>query len=202
VTPGTTIAVAQQLGGGEQSTAGDVVDQLWGFEFFLGASTDDELSGLPVTSEKLDLVVGIHKGRNAKTGRNVAVGAWYVTEAIGKDIARTSYRSGYHTPSSACQLSSEHLEQLRKIKLDQIDELMFVSPASFGVSPIWFVRTCHSWFWTPTNPEEDGGSNWMRISPEDHLQVIGGYWNGVEPAPKNIRIIRYLQTNGDRFLFG
>ena len=41
----------------------------------------------------------------------------------------------------------------------------------------------------------------MIIYPGNSVKVIGGVWNGIEPAPNNINYIRWLENNGLRFLF-
>ena len=40
----------------------------------------------------------------------------------------------------------------------------------------------------------------MIIFPENSLKVIGGYWNGIEPAQKNINIIHWLEKNGSKYI--
>jgi len=61
------------------------------------------------------------------------------------------------------------------------------------ITPIWFVPTSHGWYWTPTDPfDSDCYSNWMTVH---NLKVIGGYWHNIEPANKNIIIIKWLRKN-------
>ena len=40
----------------------------------------------------------------------------------------------------------------------------------------------------------------MIIYPDNNLKVIGGTWDGIEPAIKNINIIRWLEKNGLKYL--
>ena len=74
---------------------------------------------------------------------------------------------------------------------------VLISPPSFLVTPIWFLRTKHAWYWTPLKPEKNdlNKSNWMIIYPNNSLKVIGGIYNGIVPAPKNIDIIHSLENS-------
>ena len=40
----------------------------------------------------------------------------------------------------------------------------------------------------------------MIIYPGNSLKVIGGQWDGIEPAPKNIDLIHWLEKYGLKFL--
>ena len=70
------------------------------------------------------------------------------------------------------------------------------------MTPIWFYRTKYAWYWTPTKPDKNelNKINWMIIYPGNSLEVIGGDWDGQEPAPKNIYLIHWLEKNGLKFL--
>ena len=74
---------------------------------------------------------------------------------------------------------------------------LFVSPPSLFVTPIWFLRTKHAWYWTPTEPNTNDFDkpNWMIITPKNSLKVIGGYWDGIEPAQRNIDLIHWLENS-------
>jgi len=62
--------------------------------------------------------------------------------------------------------------------------------ASTYITPIWFKRTSHGWYWTPTDPDpSEDAVNWMPVSRE---QVVGGVWNGQRPAPRNLVILAAL----------
>ena len=79
---------------------------------------------------------------------------------------------------------------------------IFISPKSKNVTPLWFYRTNHAWYWTPTEPilEDDYMSNWLIIYPGGSLKVIGGYWHGKEPALRNINLIHWLESAGLKYL--
>ena len=76
------------------------------------------------------------------------------------------------------------------------DPFMFISPSSKNITPLWFFRTNHAWYWTPTEPDKNikvsVSANWLIIYPGGSLKVIGGYWNGQEPADRNIKLIHWL----------
>ena len=81
--------------------------------------------------------------------------------------------------------------QVLKPKYKQCD--FYVSPASFLITPIWFMPTCIGWYWTPTDPNaNDVDSNWMPVTT---MAVVGGFWNGIMPASKNVKIIDWLHLN-------
>lgn len=190
---GDTIMVTQHPGGGELSLTSGTIKELWGVDFYHSASTEYGSSGSPVCNRN-GAVIGIHKARSPARNSNIAVGMRYVREAIIRD--RQMRRLTY--PSVLKQLSPEELLQLRQLGLVHISNHLLVSPSSLFVTPIWFQRTCSFWYWTPTDPQNE--ANWMRISPCDNLQVIGGYWHGQIPANRNVRIIKYLAENGYVFL--
>jgi len=106
------------------------------------------------------------------------------------------------------------LKEPKSLSQKQIDELndhgltlsanpsILISLPSKNITPIWFYRTIHAWYWTPTKPEKNdiNKSNWMIISPGNSLKVIGGYWNGIEPAYRNIKLINWLETTDLNYL--
>lgn len=195
----TKILSAKRGDGDSYSIGIDVMAELWGCDMLHGKSTDKWLPGSPVTLESGE-VVGIHTQKCETGNRCLAARMFYVSAAILKDVARVASGESI-PPTSTSNLTATHVEELNQLGLQVLGDRdrLLVSPESFAVTPIWFRRTSHAWFWTPTDPEERR-ANWMRISPDDDLKVIGGYWNGIEPAPKNIRIIRHLQSNGERYL--
>ena len=74
---------------------------------------------------------------------------------------------------------------------------LFISPRSVDATPIWFLRTKHAWYWTPTKPDNNDFdlANWMIIVPNNSLKVIGGNWNGEEPVKRNIDLIHWLEKS-------
>ena len=100
-------------------------------------------------------------------------------------------------------LSEEEIDELKEDGFEFTDiPNILVSPHSFFVTPIWFYRAHHAWYWTPIKPEKDNinRSNWMIISPKNSVKAIGGIYDGEEPAPKNIDLIRLLEITKLKYL--
>ena len=85
--------------------------------------------------------------------------------------------------------------KIKGLNLTNIPNI-FISNPSLFVTPIWFYRTKHAWYWTPKKPDKDDLNkvNWMIIYPKNSLKVIGGYWDGIKPAQRNIDLIHWLET--------
>ena len=102
------------------------------------------------------------------------------------------------TLSPAKNLSNSEIAELEKEGLERTaNPDLFISPSSFMVTPIWFYRTQYAWFWTPKKPksyniEDIKKCNWSLISQKRTITAIGGDYNGLEPAGRNIRLIKFL----------
>lgn len=195
---GEQILIFQHPRGGDLSVGVGVIGQSWGFDIHHKVSTDYGSSGSPLINTR-GCVIGIHKERNVRLHCNVAVEMASVVRAIRKDIIKR--REYNDTMPSDCtpDWTQPQFDQLERIGLRRVENNLFVSPAErflgmVAITPIWFYWTYSFWYWTPTNPNSDV-VNWMRISPNDGLKVIGGYWHGYTPAGKNIRIINYLKSH-------
>ena len=100
-------------------------------------------------------------------------------------------------------LSEEEIDELKEDGFEFTDiPNILVSPHSFFVTPIWFYRAHHAWYWTPIKPDKDNinRSNWMIISPKNSVKAIGVIYDGEEPAPKNIDLIRLLEITKLKYL--
>ena len=101
-------------------------------------------------------------------------------------------------------LNENQIQELKEIGLELSKTIpnILISLPSIFVTPIWFYRTKYAWYWTPTKPEKNDLNkiNWMIIYPGNSLKVIGGQWDGIEPAPKNIDLIHWLEKYGLKFL--
>ena len=110
------------------------------------------------------------------------------------------------TLSDAKKLSLNELHILRKEGLKETDNPnLFISPASQGITPLWFYRTHYAWFWTPTEPknfsmEELLKCNWSLIQDKFPIKVFGGLWNNIPPADRNIVLIKHLINSELKFL--
>ena len=100
-------------------------------------------------------------------------------------------------------LSEEEINELKEagFEFTNIPNIL-ISPPAYITTPIWFYRTNHAWYWTPIKPDKDNinRSNWMIISPKNSVKAIGGIYDGEEPAPKNIDLIRLLETTKLKYL--
>ena len=112
------------------------------------------------------------------------------------------------TLSDAKNLSLTEVHVLRREGLkDTENPNVFISPASQGITPLWFYRTHYAWFWTPTEPknfsmEELLKCNWSLIQGNFPIKVFGGFWHNMPPAQRNVVLIKYLINSGLRFLLG
>ena len=112
------------------------------------------------------------------------------------------------TLSEAKKLSPVEIHVLAREGLKNTEnENVFISPGSQGITPLWFYRTHCAWFWTPTEPknftlEELIKCNWSLIQGNFPIKAIGGLWNNMALAERNIALIEYLIKSGLRFLLG
>jgi len=166
----------------------------WGFDIVLPVSISKRSLGSVITNENAEAVAICKERENGAYVRGVQLAT--VVGAIKRDFLKNGIKPA---PSKPVHLTKDHIESLNTLGLQIVQEgndTLLVSPPSAFITPIWFVRTQHGWYWTPT--EED--SNWMRITIFDSLMVIGGFWHGVIPAEKNVKIIKYLQVHGWQYL--
>ena len=144
-----------------------------------------------------DKIIGIHTQNDHRYDISVN------SDIIAKAIKLNFENDFKNIKQRGSPLSKSHIEELKKIGLEESTiPNLFISPPSPNVSPIWFLRTKYAWYWTPTKPDNNDitKSNWMIIYPDNNLKVIGGTWDGIEPAIKNINIIRWLEKNGLKYL--
>jgi hypothetical protein len=67
---------------------------------------------------------------------------------------------------------------------------VYVRPASFGITPIWYRYKAGGWEWTPYDPStRAGATTWQ---PAAELAVRSGGWKGHQPATPNVNILRCL----------
>ena len=171
----------------------------WGFLLFHTVKTNSELFGSPIFSDK-NKVIGIHIfSENTKsTGINIQ----FIRQAIR--IAKLSgldYKYNIvREPKILTEFKISKLKSHGLIKTQNPN--IFISPSSKNITPLWFYRTRYAWYWTPTMPKEDNiyDSNWLIIYPGGSLKVIGGYWDGIEPAERNIDLIHWLEKSKLKFL--
>ena len=186
------------------------IKKRWGFDLQFTTIKNFDCYCLPLISSN-QKVVGIHKkNKNDKNKYNIAINSQEAIKAI-----KIMYEC-YITDKSAF-IEKENIFIQKEVKLltdIEIDELeegglketnspnIFISPASIFVTPLWFYRSNHAWYWTPNKPVNDDESipNWIIIYPGCSLKVIGGTWDGVEPAERNIKLIHWLEATSFKYL--
>lgn len=111
-----------------------------------------------------------------------------------------------NAPCPARPLSSAKINELQRHGLHAIlSPYVFISPSSFTVTALWFCRTNHAWYWTPTKPktyEIDDLKlvNWSLIARNMDIVAVGGRWNGEWPAFRNIELIRWIADTDQTYL--
>lgn len=167
-------------------------------------------NGTPLISlSKFSLgdVIGINKGffNNLNNEKISAVHINIIINSI-KSLVSRNIQKPLITLSPAKNLSKSELDYLEKIGLQSTNnQNIFISPAFFIITPLWFYRTQYAWFWTPTRPinynmEEIKKCNWSLIKSNMPIIAIGGIYNNRPPAQKNIKLIKTLINSGLKFL--
>lgn len=200
--PGTAIAVMQYLQNHSKlAFAQSNVNSLWGTCILHGVSTNCGSSGLGIVSMRSGEVVAIHCARRPGMKVNVGVRAPVAIQAIEKVI---NVNIAHHKPAK--DLNHRELQELQMLGLHPTkNKFLFISPSSVYVTPLWFYRTNHAWYWTPTRPDsydiiELRRCNWLEIGVGKSKSVIGGYWHGQTPASRNIVLIDRLAATGFNYL--
>ena len=191
-TVGTDVIVMQYPGGTGEYFSQGKVHRVWGCDFYHTASTERGSSGGPLVNEDGN-VIAIHKGRKETENLNVAVQVQYVIEAVFKDHC---HRGRTHIPREPIGFSVvPDLEQVLNSKglfrVDQSNQMQF----KLNNVDIWFERTAHFWYWTPTDPREEKRTwcDWRQISPTSVLDAAGS-------EKIDLALFRFLRDDGDKFL--
>lgn len=193
---GGQVMVVQHYGGSDLQVAQGVFESFHGFDIFHRVLSDFGSAGSPVVLHD-GRVVGMHK-RMSTDRCNVAISMKNLLQAILKNVEHNGLP--IKLVSNPRNLEKRYERQvfeqglIRSKKVTKQNPFMYISPAiPLVATPIWFVPTSHGWYWTPTDPfKNDLDTNWMSV---DRMKVIGGYWHGIEPADKNITIIKWLRRN-------
>jgi len=183
---------------GRFSFATGIVSEVWGIHFRHTVSTNYGSSGGPILDTD-GSVIGIHHRRILEIPKNVGTSM----AEIRNEIVR--YPKKTKIPGSVASLETLPLERLRELNLtfcapfsNILDTWCFqdLSPPnpSDHVSHLWFARTYHGWYWTPTMPKTDPNAeqpNWMHVRLPC---VIGGHHHGHKVSPNCLFVIEYLRT--------
>ena len=103
-------------------------------------------------------------------------------------------------------LSPQEIEELKNHGLEETTSpYIFISPASATVTALLFYRTNHSWYWTPTIPSDYSWNeikklNWSIIDESQPIIAIGGRWNGMSPASRNVTLIQWIISTQLKYL--
>lgn len=197
--PNQIILIQNHLNG-EITIENGVIISEWGYQLFHTIPNSFDFIGSPLISLSTNKVISIltnNKNCKYNPSTNIKLISQVIKNIYTTEINEIKYK--------VKQLSKTEIEELKKIGLKQTtSELIFESPASFFVTPLWFYRTNHNWYWTPVDPNLKNKKalpcNWLIICPNGSLKVVGGCWSEKEPAPNNIELIHWLEKNGFKYL--
>jgi hypothetical protein len=171
----------------------------YGFDYLHDVTVDSIASGTALCDCE-GRAVGVHKERDRGKGCNTATQMHYILLALQNTLGS--------------QRSTQAAKTLCKLELEELDNhglkatanpYVFISPASAWITALWFYRTNHAWYWTPTRPdafeiEDLKMCNWSVIWGGEPDQAIGGYWDKCPPAPRNRSLIAWISSTAFRFL--
>ena len=164
----------------------------------------------PIFDVTLDgLLQGVCRHENYQSEEVVTtVRAVYIMNALNILLVHT-IKEGTSDASykPAKRLSETEIRELSKIGLQRTpNEYLFISPDGFQVTTLWFYRTNHAWYWTPTKPktltnEKDiRECNWLPIGVGLSMKVLGGHYQDQKPAQRNIMLINTLAETFLKYL--
>ena len=185
----------------EQKYAQGSVYALWGTSILHNASTSYGSSGSGIVSTGSGEVVAIHCARHSDKKVNVGVRAPVVIQAIEKVI---NVDIAHHKPAK--DLNHHELKELNKLGLRSKNKFLFFGPSRLFVTPLWFYRTNHAWYWTPTRPgsydeiELVRRCNWHEIGDGKSKIVIDGDSNGNTPGSRQTELIDKIAATGLDYL--
>ena len=191
-----------------------IIATRWGYKLLHTISNEQSLQGSPIVSLDNNRIIGIHTNKQIE-GEHGGVFCEGINMKAAIQAIRVLYKSYISDKFAFIQKNNIFSQKELKLLTDsEINELkehglistaipeLFISPRSLYVTPLWFYRTNYAWYWTPKEPVNDNieKPNWIIIYPECSLKVIGGYWDGQEPAQRNINLIHWLESTGLDYL--
>lgn len=190
------IIIAQHLKGQSLFFVEGTILSLWGSNFIYEGNSQYGSSGCAVCTLSGE-VVGLHRSGNMGTS------IYYIQKSIEILNGSASPNSSYEL---ARALTAKDKEELKSHGLSETpNPYVFISRAALFVTPLWFFRSNHAWYWTPVKPkdfsqEELDRCNWMMVWSGEQLEVKGGCWDGIKPAKKNIVLIEWLISTELQYL--
>ena len=193
------ILIKNKFDGSLSFLEGKIISQ-WGFELYHSISS--KYYGSALIERNTNKIISILTPKKSNTKYYPSINIKFIIKAINSIYIN---KDDIMVISKAKKLSKNEIKELNNkgLKNTQSDYI-FESESSHFVTPLWFYRTNHNWYWTPVDPKINKKnalpSNWLIIYPKGSLKVIGGYWKGQEPAPINIDLIHWLESNGYKYL--
>lgn len=177
--------------------------RLWGYSVISNLDRESH-PGEPILNSN-GHVIGVVPGNYIRSHSRYSTIIAFVTSAIERTLQFGHFCS---LDTDLAKLPDDKILKLKEIGLESTDNpLLFISPASPMITPLWFCRTKHGWYWTPTEItaremelKNFCVANWIEIGEFCQMKVIGGRWNSIEPAKKNEVIIGKLATSGAFYL--
>ena len=189
------------------------INNYYGFKLYHDINLDASYSGSAIFSKTNNEIIGIYSnkevtvsGQKYFTGTNMEQAFKAIQIMINSSLTDKSafiQKENKYIQKQVKNLTDSELSVLNKkgLKISSYPGI-FISSGNFFVTDLWFYRTNHAWYWTPTKPSKGNydESNWLIICTKCSLKVIGSEWDGEEPANKNINLIHWLASTGFEFL--
>ena len=189
------------------------INKYCGFKLYHDINLDASYSGSAIFSKTNNEIIGIYSNKEVTVSRNKYFTGTNMEQAfkaiqimINSSLTDKSafiQKENKFIQKQVKNLTDSELSVLNKkgLKLSAYPAI-FISSGNFFVTDLWFYRTNHAWYWTPTKPSNGDfdKSNWLIICTKCSLKVIGSEWDGEEPANKNINLIHWLASTGFEFL--
>ena len=163
---------------------------------------------LSISSGSSVEIIGVNKGidLDSENQNSRALNINIIIDAINSLFSQNILKPP-QTISPAKKLSYSEIIALEKEGLTITNNPdLFISPGTFLlITPLWFYRTQYAWFWTPTEPkdyslEEIKKCNWSIIKANRPIFAIGGFYDSLPPAPRNVELIHFLIDSNLSFL--
>ena len=187
-------------------------DNAWGTDVLHCASTTYRSSGSMIANDA-GRVIALYRARHSQyTDCNIGVKISSVEEAIRTIWLRHHPQENPPPVMRVRDLTESEIDGLglgRCRISSRIDNNCFsfehhpeegADSENGRVVRVWFFRTCHGWFWTPTQPTDnmDGlrECNWMRVGSK----CVGGEYHDQDPPPPSLELIQSLLASGFEYL--
>eukprot|EP00300_Choanocystis_sp_HF-7_P008690 c16053_g1_i3.p2 GENE.c16053_g1_i3~~c16053_g1_i3.p2 ORF type:complete len:373 (+),score=70.40 c16053_g1_i3:1358-2476(+) len=209
VTVSSRIAIFQYPTAGAPSYGEGKVQAAWGFQLLHDLPSDGGAAMLNARGQVVGLTCGKQPTAWSETpapGKvttsNVAIDICTIHRAVTRCFARFGVSGNI---MHARPLTETLLQELRSIGLNPTESsFVFLSNELFSTSPLYFYRTNQAWYWTPTMPRSLGlqhllECNWVEVM-DQRIRVVGGPWDGHQPAQRAVGLIKQLSASGLKYL--